>query len=178
MLMRWFLPEKSINVMAFDFGMSRIGVAIGDSLLKICHPIAVISGKNKFEKLAKIRDLVNKWQPALFVVGTPKNEGDSVAYLVPAKPQNHQSNLQNMDSYPSEKDKERIQLITNIKRFSNRLQEQFKLKVEFVNEEYSSLMAASKLNEQAVFARQQKDKLDAVAATIILQRYFDEIMDS
>ena len=136
--------------MAFDFGMSRIGVAIGDAKLKIPHPITTVTGKNKFEKFAKIRELVDKWQPELFVVGIP---------------------LQNAE----EMDKDKLQLITNIRRFSNRLKESFKLQVEFVSEEYSSSIAADKLKEQNIFAYQQKDKLDAVAATIILTRYFDEM---
>lgn len=145
--------KKSVCVMAFDFGMTRIGVAIGDSLLKIPHPIAVITGKNKFEKFAKIKELVEKWQPTLFVVGIPIDEEES-------------NPIQNPD---------KVQLTINIKRFSNRLKEQFKLDVTLVNEEYSSVTAASKLNEQRVYAENQKDKLDALAATVILQRYFDEM---
>lgn len=147
--MRLCLPNN-LSVMAFDFGMSRIGIAIGDVSLKIPHPLATITGKNKFEKFAKIRELVDKWQPQLFVVGVPVTDTDVIS-------------------------SEKAQLITNIKRFSNRLIENFKIDVAFVNEEYSSSIASTKLNEQNIFAKNQKDKLDAMAATIILQRYFDEI---
>lgn len=170
--------------MAFDFGMTRIGVAVGDSVLRIPHPIAVVSGKNKFEKFAKIKDLVDKWQPTLFIVGIPENEqefenSDNTAnntkvYCHSSSQQRSASaNATRMDSRQVRSDK--IQLITNIKRFSNRLKEQFKLPVTFVNEEYSSSMASSKLNEQSVFAMKQKDKLDAVSATVILQHYFDNM---
>lgn len=147
------MPKIFGNVMAFDFGMTRIGVAIGDVVLQIPHPLAVVTGKNKFEKFAKIKELVDKWKPTLLVVGMPVTDTEK----------------QKIEGKNQVKD----QLITNIKRFSNRLKEQFKLAVELVNEEYSSSMASSKLNEQAVFALKQKAKLDAVSATVILQRYFD-----
>ncbi len=48
-----FLPEENTWVMAFDFGLSRIGVAIANTLLKIPHPVECITGKNKFEKFEK-----------------------------------------------------------------------------------------------------------------------------
>ena len=44
-------------IMAFDFGMQRIGVAIGNTQLKIPHPIDTVIGKSKFEKMDKrVRD--------------------------------------------------------------------------------------------------------------------------
>lgn len=144
-----YLPNK-LSVMAFDFGLSRIGVAIGDVSVKIPHPLATITGKNKFEKFAKIRELVDKWQPQKFLVGIPSTDTE-IASL------------------------DKAQLITNIKRFSNRLTENFKIDVTFIDEEYSSFLASSKLKEQNIFAKKQKDKLDAIAASIILQRYFDEM---
>lgn len=147
--MRLYLLNK-LTIMAFDFGMSRIGVAIGDGFLKIPHPLATVTGKNKFEKFAKIRELVEKWQPQKFIVGMPCEDSEELSI-------------------------DKTQLITNIKRFSNRLKENFRIDVEFVNEEYSSFIASLKLNEQKVFAINQKDKLDAMAATVILQRYFDEM---
>lgn len=162
------LPNQII--MAFDFGMSRIGVAFGNSLLKIPHPLGIISGKNKFEKFEKIGALVAKWQPNLFVVGVPCSE-DSAAipgHMLIAAPA-IQDNGGLRSSSP-----EKQQLITNIKKFANRLQANFNLQVNFVNEEYSSALAATKLKEQNVFALKQKDKLDALAAMEILQRYFDE----
>ena len=171
--------------MAFDFGMSRIGVAIGDSVLQIPHPVVVITGKNKFEKFAKIQQLVDKWHPELFVVGIPEAGGgvqmaEDKFCLHPND--SSDGNLENLvsssgirrdDSANTFINQEKLQLITNIKRFSNRLKEKFKLDVKFVNEEYSSAMASSKLHEQNIFAKKQKDKLDAMSATIILQRYFD-----
>jgi putative holliday junction resolvase len=133
---------QNIQVMAFDFGITRIGVAIGNTLLKIPHPLDVISGKNKFDKLDKIAKLVEKWQPTLFVVGLP--------------------------SYSADKEN----LLIQINKFANRLQHRFKYSVEFVNEDYTSSTASAQLEEQFIRGYIQKTKLDQLAACAILNRYF------
>ena len=133
---------QNMQVMAFDFGVTRIGVAIGNTLLKIPHPLDVVSGKNKFDKLDKIAKLVEKWQPNLFVVGMP--------------------------SYSADKDN----LIIQIKKFANRLQHRFKTPIEFVNEDYTSSAASQQLDEQSIYGYAQKTNLDQLAACEILNRYF------
>ena len=61
----------SANILAFDFGENRIGVAVGDINIKICHPLEIITGHNKFEKLDKIAQLIDLWQPIRLLVGLP-----------------------------------------------------------------------------------------------------------
>ncbi len=138
------MTVQNMQVMAFDFGATRIGVAIGNTLLKIPHPLDVISGKNKFDKLDKIAKLVEKWQPNLFIVGMP--------------------------SYSADKDS----FITQIKKFANRLQHRFKCQVEFVNEDYTSSASSQQLDEQSIHGYAQKTKLDQLAACAILNRYFEQ----
>ena len=136
------MTAQSIQVMAFDFGTTRIGVAIGNTLLKIPHPLDVITGKNKFDKLDKITKLVEKWQPNLFIVGLPSGSAD------------------------------KENLLSQIKKFANRLQHRFKYPVEFVNEDYTSSAASQHLDEQFIYGYVQKSKLDQLAACEILTRYF------
>ncbi len=132
-------------IMAFDFGESRIGSAVGNTLLKIPHPLVTISGHNKFEKFAKIGKLIDEWRPVLLVVGMPG-------------------------------DKENKELfIQSIIRFSNRLKNNFKLPVGFVNEDYTSQEACTLLKEQDIYGKAQKGKLDSLAACGILQTYFSSI---
>jgi putative Holliday junction resolvase len=61
------MPEKG-TVLAFDFGLKRIGVAVGEPELKTAHPLQSIS---KFEQ---IHSLVKEWRPAQLVVGLPVRE--------------------------------------------------------------------------------------------------------
>lgn len=71
----------NIQVMAFDFGANRIGVATGNTLLGIAHPLSMITGRDKFEKLAKIEILVSEWSPKLLLVGMPSSS-EETAVLV------------------------------------------------------------------------------------------------
>ena len=68
-----YLHNENTWIMAFDFGEARIGVAIGNTLLKIPHPLPIVTGRNKFEKLDKIRKMIEEWRPTVLVVGMPDN---------------------------------------------------------------------------------------------------------
>jgi len=58
------MPERG-TVLAFDFGLKRIGVAVGEPELRTAHPLPAVSS---FEK---IQSLVAEWRPRMLVVGLP-----------------------------------------------------------------------------------------------------------
>src|SRR4051812_1190767 len=57
------------TVLAFDFGTRHIGVAVGESLLGLAHPLATISGEESGPRFAAIAELVDEWKPTHLVVG-------------------------------------------------------------------------------------------------------------
>ncbi len=59
------------TVIAFDFGLKRIGVAVGNSLLKQATPLKIIEAPTNDGKFAAIGALLQEWQPDLAVVGLP-----------------------------------------------------------------------------------------------------------
>jgi putative Holliday junction resolvase len=60
------MPERSARtILAFDFGLKRIGVAVGEPELGTAHPLPAVSDFSKIEKL------VEEWKPAGLVVGLP-----------------------------------------------------------------------------------------------------------
>ena len=59
------MPEKARTVLAFDFGLKRIGVAVGEPELRTAHPLPAIRGFSEVEKL------LNEWNPQQVVVGLP-----------------------------------------------------------------------------------------------------------
>ncbi len=61
------MPEKG-TVLAFDFGLKRIGVAVGEAELKTAHPLETISS------IEDVQSLVKEWRPARLVVGLPVRE--------------------------------------------------------------------------------------------------------
>ena len=61
------MPEKG-TVLAFDFGLKRIGVAVGEPELGSAHPLAVVRDFSQIERL------ITEWRPARLVVGLPVRE--------------------------------------------------------------------------------------------------------
>jgi putative Holliday junction resolvase len=65
------MPETAgRTVLAFDFGLKRIGVAVGEAELGTAHPLAVIPAPG----FAAIGKLVQEWRPSTLVVGLPVAE--------------------------------------------------------------------------------------------------------
>jgi putative holliday junction resolvase len=58
------MPERG-TVLAFDFGLKRIGVAVGEPELRTAHPLPAVSDFSQIQKL------VEEWKPASLVVGLP-----------------------------------------------------------------------------------------------------------
>jgi putative holliday junction resolvase len=58
------MPERG-TVLAFDFGLKRIGVAVGEPEVGTAHPLPAVSD------FAQIQKLVEQWKPASLVVGLP-----------------------------------------------------------------------------------------------------------
>jgi len=69
------MPERAARtILAFDFGLKRIGVAVGEPELRTAHPLPAVS------TFPQIQKLVAEWQPAALVVGLPLSvEGDAHA---------------------------------------------------------------------------------------------------
>lgn len=64
------MPEAAGTVLAFDFGLKRIGVAVGEAALGTAHPLATIAAPG----FAAIDKLVREWRPSTLVVGLPVDE--------------------------------------------------------------------------------------------------------
>jgi putative Holliday junction resolvase len=131
--------------MGFDFGEKRIGVATVNLSIGLATPLTTIHAESNVERLAAIAKLVGEWQPAQFVVGQPKHA----------------------DGRPHE-------IAHLAKKFGNRLEENFKRPVAYMDETLSSTEASRQLVERGITGREQKDKLDAFAAAVILQSWMNE----
>ncbi len=139
-------PEiRSGTVLGFDFGLKRIGVAVGTFELRLAHPLETIASELNAARFARIADLIGQWQPVLAVVGMPHHDEATVHEFAPT-----------------------------CLRFAHRLNGRFGIRVVWVDERYSSAAASMALNESGIFGRKQKLMLDQVAAQQILQHYFDE----
>lgn len=127
------------TVLAFDFGLKRIGVAVGNTLLRQAQPLTVITSLTNDAKFADIAALIAEWQPARCVVGLP--------------------------SHPDGAEHE---MTVRCRRFANQLNGRFGVATSLVDERYSS----------AVLSQRRGEVIDAEAAAIILQQYFNEHAES
>ena len=137
-------------MLAFDFGTRRIGVAVGESMLKSARPLTTIDAEANAVRFAAIGKLVEEWRPARLVVGLPLA----------------------LDGAEHE-------MTARSRRFANQLHGRFGLPVELTDERLSSAEAENRLREHGLRgrdARHRKEAIDAEAAAVILQSYFDRTL--
>lgn len=61
------------TVLAFDYGVKRIGIAVGNTQLQTAQPLMTLHAKNKDQVFQDIQKLIKEWQPDLLVVGLPRH---------------------------------------------------------------------------------------------------------
>lgn len=127
-----------LTILAFDYGLTKIGVAIGNTLTYSARPLCILKSETKSKRFELVEDVLQQWQPDMLVVGLPLTA----------------------DGGEQESSKQ-------ARRFANQLNGRFSLQVQLVNEYGSSLEA------QEILGNNNAD--DAVAAQVILQRYFDQL---
>lgn len=137
------------TVLAFDFGEKRIGVATGETLLGNAHPLTVIHAESNDDRFAAIAKLVAEWRPVQLVVGLPTHA----------------------DGTPHD-------MTRLAQKFGERLQRRFNLPVGFADERLTSLDAEARLRETGRNSKSAKPLLDAVAAQLILQTWFESPHDA
>ncbi|MGL4576477.1 MAG: Holliday junction resolvase RuvX [Burkholderiaceae bacterium] len=57
--------------MAFDLGLARTGIAIGNSVTCTAQPLAVVAASGRKVLLEKLARVVDDWAPEEFIVGLP-----------------------------------------------------------------------------------------------------------
>lgn len=124
------------TILAFDFGLKKIGVAVGNTLMAQARPLCILQPQTRKRRFELVAELVQEWQPDLLVVGLPLTQASE------EQPASVQS-----------------------RRFARQLEGRFGLPVRLVDERGSSLEAQNFLGTN--------NADDAMAAAVILQRYFD-----
>ena len=137
--------------LGFDFGESRIGVAVGQTWTKTASPLDTVKAKNGQPNWTQIEQLVDIWKPDVFVVGSPINMDGSISQM-------------------SEK----------TEKFARQLTGRFKVPVDFVDERLSSVEAKEILGINLNQIKEKKSikqkillAIDAEAARIILVSWLD-----
>jgi len=123
------------TILAFDFGLKRVGVAVGNTFLKQAQPLTVITSESNQAKFDAIASLLKEWQVTHCVVG-----------------------------FPSHPDGAEHEMSARCRRFAHQLEGRFGVTTSLVDERYTS----------AVIPARRGEVIDAQAAALILQQYFEE----
>ena len=127
-----------------DFGLSKVGLSISDPLKIISIPLKVIKYKNRKELLRKLQEIALENDVKSFVVGYPLNMNNK---------KNEMTKL--VDDFFVE--------LKNLN-FSVFLQD----------ERLSSESAKKIMREQNIKTGNNKEHIDLIASTIILQSFLDK----
>jgi len=129
-------------VLGFDFGLRRIGVAVGQPLTATASPLAPLAAKEGIPDWSQIAAVLDEWQPGLVVVGEPIN----------------------MDGSDSE-------LAQRARKFARRLHGRFGLKVEMADERLTSYSVKEEVKAQRGPQDFGKYSVDSEAAVLILEQW-------
>jgi putative pre-16S rRNA nuclease len=140
------MPEASaLSALAFDFGLRRIGVAVGQSITGSATPVGLINALDGVPDWPAIDRLIQDWRPDLLIVGLPYT----------------------MDGSEQE-------ISRRVRCFAGDLEQRYSQPVHTVDERLSSHEAQARLKElrQQGRRRTRPGDIDCVAACVILESWF------
>ncbi len=132
------------TILSFDFGLRRIGVAVGQDITGSASPLGVVTNRDNAVDHDRIDALIAEWRPTMIVVGMPAHA----------------------DGTPSE-------MQQHVEAFIEQL-ERYGLPIETVDERYTSIEAQRALKEARAAGtrgRLSKEMIDSAAAVFIAERY-------
>ncbi len=136
------MNDAPTTVLGFDYGLRRIGVAVGQTLTATATPLTTVHAQDGRPAWEAIERLLAEWSPKALVVGLPLN----------------------MDGTEHE--------MTHAARdFAAQLHSRYHKPVHLVDERLSSLEAERILAAQGKRGRGGRTDIDKIAAQLILQSW-------
>ncbi|MDG2300431.1 MAG: Holliday junction resolvase RuvX [Acidimicrobiales bacterium] len=139
-----------MRVLGIDIGSKKVGLAISNKEMSVATPLSVIlRNSNIAQDHEEIKDIAQEWEVELLVVGLPRSLDGGIG---PAA----ESILQEI----------------------KHLRKNTGIPVETYDERFTTVTAQQVLREQGVSEKNQRNLIDQVAASIILQAWLDHRMTS
>lgn len=139
------IPEEIKTVLGFDFGLSRIGVAVGQTITYTAQPLTIIQARQGIPDWKLIEKLIHQWQPQVLLVGWPLRLNNDV-----------QSTTK------------------RAQKFGQRLHGRFGLPVVWVDERLTSYEAQDMLNSREG-NKKITQGVDALAAALIVETWLSTV---
>ena len=132
------------RVLAFDFGLRQIGVAVGSLKFATSEALTVLRARDGQPDWTAVATLLNEWQPEHVLVGDPLNmDGSASAIGVRAN------------------------------KFAQRLHGRFGVRVTMVDERLTSFAVKSEQREAGHRGDYHRDPVDSLAAAVILRDWLN-----
>ncbi len=141
--------KKNQTILAFDFGLRQIGVAVGNMALRSTQALTIVKAKNGKPDWQALEKIVRDWQPDLLVVGDPLNMDGSAGAMS-----------------------------RRAHKFARRLHGRWGTAVEMTDERLSSFEAKQSMREQGHRGNYKNEPIDSYAAELILQTWFTEATEA
>ena len=62
-----------MQILSFDFGTKKIGIAVGQTITKSSSPLTVLFNKDNKVNWEEVNHIVREWKPDLLLIGKPLN---------------------------------------------------------------------------------------------------------
>jgi putative holliday junction resolvase len=133
-----------MRILALDHGTKRIGIALSDELKMIAQPLEFVLAEPFADFLKRLKELIHEKEVELILVGMPRNMDGSYG---PAA--------------------------LKVQEFVSVLKETIAIPIKMWDERLTSAQANRFLIQADVRRDQRKEKVDKMAAAILLQSYLD-----
>lgn len=137
-----------VRYLGLDVGNKRVGVAVGNSELRLATPLAVIERSTLDHDVAQLIDLAVEYEVEMVIVGLPRN-ANGTASEQEALTRGYVQQLQSSTGMP----------------------------FRFQDERYSTATAMQQQHARGVTEKRGRATIDASAAAVILQDFFDSLQD-
>ena len=132
-------------VLGFDFGLKHIGVAVGQTLTQTASPLTTLQATEGIPPWERIAKLLAEWQPQALIVGIPVSMNNQALLTTPMA-----------------------------KNFVEFLKAHTDLPVYTVDERLTTKEAKSLLFEKSGVRGLTKNKVDSMAAKLILENWLQQ----
>lgn len=132
------------QVLGFDFGTTRIGIASGQSITGTASPLPPLRARDGVPDWEQLTKVIEEWQPDAIVVGIPLNIDGSIS-----------------------------EMAYRARKFANRLHERYKTPCFLMDERLSTAEAKEIHFAAGGSDNFKKESVDGIAAQLILESWFN-----
>ena len=138
-----------VRILALDPGTKRIGIAISDELKLIAQPLEFVPAEPFTDLVVRLKQLIQEREVEMILVGMPRNMDGTYG---PAA--------------------------ARVQEFVSELKKALPVRIKKWDERLTTVQANRLLLEANVRRDKRKQKVDKMAAAILLQSYLDSLNES